>query len=122
MGAASSSSVLLLGCAVGQVKLALELVPLCFVPQILFAGFFVKTSMIPAWLRWIQYICALKWSTNIAWSNEFGGTQYEYAVLTRNDIDTSRNWLNYVILGVLIVGFRVWAMLILKRKARTVYG
>jgi len=122
LGAASSSVGLLIGCAVGEVKLALELVPLCFVPQMLFAGFFVKLSKIPVWLRWIQYICALKWATNISWTNEFDGTKYHYAVLTTNDINPSRDWLNFVILGVLIVGFRVWAMMVLRRKAKTVYG
>ena len=122
LGAASSSVALLLSCAVGNAKLAIELLPLCFVPQILFAGFFVKLSMIPVWLRWIQYICALKWSTNISWSNEFQGTPNEYAVLTRNDIDPNRNWLDYVILVVLTISFRICALLVLKGKAGTVYG
>lgn len=103
LGGASSSIALLIGCAVGDVKQAIELAPLVMVPQILFAGFFIKLSMIPVWLRWIQYICGLKWATNISWANEFAGAVYEKAVLTRNDIDPSMNWLNYVILALSLI-------------------
>ena len=32
-----------------------------FVPQLLFAGFFIQAEQIPVWLRWAQYTCALKY-------------------------------------------------------------
>ena len=30
-------------------------------PQLLFAGFFIQAEQIPIWLRWAQYLCALKY-------------------------------------------------------------
>ena len=51
-GVASSSLAIILGCLVSDVKQASEFGPLLFVPQILFAGFFIKNSQIPIWLRW----------------------------------------------------------------------
>ncbi len=40
-------------------------------PQILFAGFFIPISLIPVWLRWAQYLCALKYGVNILLVIEF---------------------------------------------------
>ena len=34
-------------------------------PQFFFAGLFVKTELIPEYLRWIQYICPLKYGVNL---------------------------------------------------------
>ena len=33
--------------------------------QMLFAGFFIRTSQIPVFLRWAQYVCVLKYSINL---------------------------------------------------------
>lgn len=51
LGLASSSVALGLGAAVSNVKDVTELAPLLFVPQLLFAGFFIRTSQIPVFLR-----------------------------------------------------------------------
>ena len=42
----SASMALMLGCFASDVKKALEVSPLLFVPQMLFAGFFVKISQV----------------------------------------------------------------------------
>jgi hypothetical protein len=55
----SVSYALLLGAMVGNVRQAQELAPLVFVPQLLFAGFFVSISQIPQSIQWVQYICSL---------------------------------------------------------------
>ena len=39
--------------------------PALFVPQLLFAGFYIKMSQIPVWLRWVQYIASLKYATHL---------------------------------------------------------
>jgi hypothetical protein len=70
----ASSVALFLGCAVKEVTLALELTPLIFVPQIMFAGFFIKMSQIPSWLSWAQYLCSLKFAINLGLVVEFGGS------------------------------------------------
>eukprot|EP00594_Rhizosolenia_setigera_P002758 CAMPEP_0178954702 /NCGR_PEP_ID=MMETSP0789-20121207/9152_1 /TAXON_ID=3005 /ORGANISM="Rhizosolenia setigera, Strain CCMP 1694" /LENGTH=505 /DNA_ID=CAMNT_0020636163 /DNA_START=373 /DNA_END=1887 /DNA_ORIENTATION=+ len=45
----STAFAVLLGCAVEDPKTGFELMPLLFVPQILFAGFFVVSDLIPVW-------------------------------------------------------------------------
>jgi ABC-type multidrug transport system ATPase subunit/ABC-type multidrug transport system permease subunit len=126
LGLASSSTSLLIGCSMGDAKAAMEVAPMAFVPQILFAGFFVKISSITVVLRWIQYVCALKWGIDIILLNEFdtpeqlslGGA----AMLDSNDIQSDYVWLYVIVLLGLIVLQRILAMMVLSRKARTLYG
>lgn len=56
---ASTALAVLLGCSVTDPKLGQEMLPILFVPQMLFAGFFVTPSLIPVWLRWARYLCTL---------------------------------------------------------------
>ena len=58
LGMASSSIAVILGCAVSDVKASAELAPAVFVPQLLFAGLFVRINQIPSYLRWIQ-VCGV---------------------------------------------------------------
>ena len=71
-GLAASSTALLIGCLSSNVEVALQAAPAIFVPQILFAGFFIQSSQIPAWLRWAQYLCSLKYGINLLLLVEFG--------------------------------------------------
>eukprot|EP00980_Cylindrotheca_fusiformis_P025441 scaffold13722_cov64-Cylindrotheca_fusiformis.AAC.1 len=59
---ASTALAVMLGCAVEDPKMGQELVPLLFVPQLLFAGFFVVPELIPIWLRWARYLCSLTYA------------------------------------------------------------
>eukprot|EP00573_Skeletonema_grethae_P011544 CAMPEP_0201692650 /NCGR_PEP_ID=MMETSP0578-20130828/5475_1 /ASSEMBLY_ACC=CAM_ASM_000663 /TAXON_ID=267565 /ORGANISM="Skeletonema grethea, Strain CCMP 1804" /LENGTH=730 /DNA_ID=CAMNT_0048178061 /DNA_START=80 /DNA_END=2269 /DNA_ORIENTATION=- len=68
----STAVAVLLGCAVEDPKMATEFLPLLFVPQLLFAGFFVRTDLIPAWLQWAQYLCSLTYGVRLALLAEFG--------------------------------------------------
>lgn len=68
----STAVAVLLGCAVEDPKMATEFLPLLFVPQLLFAGFFVRTELIPVWLRWAQYLCSLTYGVRLALLAEFG--------------------------------------------------
>jgi hypothetical protein len=61
LGCASASCGMALGCAVGDVSQVTELAPVIFVPQLLFAGFFIQTDKIPIFLRWAQYLCGIKY-------------------------------------------------------------
>ena len=56
LGLASSSIAVVMGCALTNVKDVTEMSPILFVPQILFAGFFIRISQIPVFLRWAQYL------------------------------------------------------------------
>eukprot|EP00550_Attheya_septentrionalis_P002132 CAMPEP_0198291248 /NCGR_PEP_ID=MMETSP1449-20131203/8839_1 /TAXON_ID=420275 /ORGANISM="Attheya septentrionalis, Strain CCMP2084" /LENGTH=615 /DNA_ID=CAMNT_0043989865 /DNA_START=103 /DNA_END=1947 /DNA_ORIENTATION=- len=68
---ASTAMAVMLGCAVEDPKLGQEMLPILFVPQMLFAGFFVATDLIPIWLRWAQYLCSLTYASRIALIAEF---------------------------------------------------
>mmetsp|Transcript_49349 Transcript_49349/g.119684 ORF Transcript_49349/g.119684 Transcript_49349/m.119684 type:complete len:738 (+) Transcript_49349:311-2524(+) len=67
----STALAVLLGCSVEDPKLGQEMLPLLFVPQMLFAGFFVAPELIPVWLRWAQYLCSLTYSVRIGLVEEF---------------------------------------------------
>eukprot|EP00543_Licmophora_paradoxa_P003728 CAMPEP_0202456442 /NCGR_PEP_ID=MMETSP1360-20130828/13682_1 /ASSEMBLY_ACC=CAM_ASM_000848 /TAXON_ID=515479 /ORGANISM="Licmophora paradoxa, Strain CCMP2313" /LENGTH=602 /DNA_ID=CAMNT_0049076239 /DNA_START=87 /DNA_END=1892 /DNA_ORIENTATION=- len=68
---ASTALGVMLGCSVEDPKLAQEMLPILFVPQMLFAGFFVRPELIPIWLRWAQYLCALTYGIRLILVEEF---------------------------------------------------
>jgi hypothetical protein len=68
---AASSIALVVGCVVANAATAAEMAPAIFVPQILFAGFFVRTEQIPVWLRWSQWLCGIKYTLNLILIVEF---------------------------------------------------
>lgn len=104
----------------------MEVTPLAFVPQILFAGFFIKMEQVPIFLRWLQYLCGLKWGMNIALANEFGDMGANLAnsdiFFERNDINESHMFVYGAVLVALIVLFRSLSMWKLKAAANTLYG
>jgi hypothetical protein len=53
------------GASVSHAEQGMQLLPLVFVPQIMFCGFFVPVDEIPVYLRWAQYVCALKYGLNL---------------------------------------------------------
>lgn len=73
LGLVGSSTTLVIGALSSDVRVAFQLQPLLFVPQILFSGFFVPISHIPEWLRWAQYLCSLKYTINLLMIEEFKG-------------------------------------------------
>lgn len=132
LGVASASVAILLGCAVADVKHVTELSPLLFVPQILFAGFFVKMSQIPVFLRWAQYLCALKYAMNIILLVEFDSSNESchfsadaaancQKVLVSNNIHPKLWWVYVIMLGVLFFGFRSTGAYVLVQKAKRFY-
>lgn len=57
---ASAGIALALGAFAATPRTAVELMPLTFMPQFLFAGFWVRITTIPIVLQWIQWIVPLK--------------------------------------------------------------
>jgi hypothetical protein len=130
LGAASCSVAVLMGCALRDVRDVTEMAPLLFVPQLLFAGFFIRTSQIPAFLRWAQYLCAIKYSINIILVTEFDASnsscQGDSAaacemVLSQNNVKPSDWWIYMLVLFGLFAGFRIAGALILVKKAERFY-
>lgn len=65
LGMVSASYALAIGSLANNVQVAIQFVPLLFVPQLLFGGLFIAIDDIPVFLRWAQYLCSLKYSINI---------------------------------------------------------
>jgi ABC-type multidrug transport system permease subunit len=132
LGIASSSVAVVLGCSVPDVKAVAELAPAVFVPQILFSGFFVRIEQIPVYLRWAQYLCALKYCLNLIFLIEFDdcekGSNNKVAakaacdgLFEANDIERS-SWRTYiVVLFCLFAGFRLLGAHVLMKKAQSFY-
>ena len=85
----AASVALLLGSAASNTKVAMELAPLLFVPQMLFSGFFIRMDQIPEYMRWGQYLCGLKYSINLLMGVEFGACYDEQKAASFTWIDLS---------------------------------
>ncbi len=130
LGCASASCGMALGCAVTDVKDVTELAPLLFVPQLLFAGFFIQTSEIPVFLRWAQYLCGIKYALNIILSTEFHEDNDSCAgdaasncasILDNNEIDSDLMWFYILMLVILFAAFRLLAAIVLVMKSKRFY-
>mmetsp|Transcript_4930 Transcript_4930/g.4141 ORF Transcript_4930/g.4141 Transcript_4930/m.4141 type:complete len:162 (+) Transcript_4930:289-774(+) len=109
----------LMGAAVNSGSQAIQMMPMLFVPQMVFSGLFTSLSNIPVWLRWFQYLCALKYGVNLAYFNEFG---FNYTQLSKiNDAKASLVGLDIGVLLALIIVLRTATNIVLKRKARYVF-
>ena len=71
LGMVAASIALVVGAVADSVQAAMQFTPVIFVPQILFSGVFVPISDIPASLRWVQYLCSLKYAINLVALAEF---------------------------------------------------
>lgn len=121
LGMASTALGVFLGCCFGDPELVQEMLPLLFIPQMLFAGFFVTPGLIPAWLRWAQYLCTMTFAIRILLVAEFEdcSTWYPGCEKVLNDVeaDPDEIWWNWLILVVLFCVFRVAALAVLRMKA-----
>eukprot|EP00980_Cylindrotheca_fusiformis_P027773 scaffold22559_cov111-Cylindrotheca_fusiformis.AAC.12 len=125
---ASTAMAVMVGCAVEDPKLGHELAPLLFVPQMLFAGFFVVPDLIPIWLRWARYLCSLFYAVRILLVEEFGdGCGSEEAdkacerLIASIGADEDEIWWAWIVLIALFVVFRLLALVILRQKALKFY-
>jgi ABC-type multidrug transport system permease subunit len=130
-GLAAASTALLVGCIATNPEVAQQVSPAIFVPQLLFAGFFITTDQIPVFLRWAQYLCSLKYGINLHLLNEFGADTrsgwtdaqqfYAESIIEDNDIDPDLWWVNVLVLVALVVLFRGAAIVVLSRRAASFF-
>ena len=120
---ASTALAVTLGCSVEDPKLAQEMLPILFVPQMLFAGFFIIPDLIPAWLAWARYLFSLTYSIRILLIEEFGDCTSKSCERILKDIeaDPDETWWNWIVLMSLFVFFRLLALFILRQKASKFY-
>jgi len=131
LGMVSNSTAMGIGCLVPDVKDATELAPLVYVPQILFAGFFIRTGQIPVFLRWAQYLCGMKYAFNLVILNEFSLSTSTCSspaaaancreIQDANGIDGDIFYVYIILLFALFVAYRVAGVLILIQKAKRFY-
>lgn len=57
--------------AEGDAKVAQQLLPIMFIPQLLSSGFFVSPNLMPVFLQWAQYISVLAYAVKILIVEEF---------------------------------------------------
>jgi ABC-type multidrug transport system permease subunit len=112
----------------GDTKLAMQLMPLLFAPQMLFAGFFVAPGLMPKWLRWAQYICTMTYSSRILVIEEFENCSDDpiensncMDMLTQTDSEPDEVWWYWLALLGLFVFFRLLALWALRRSALVFY-
>ena len=124
LGVVSASTGLLLGAATSSAETAVNMLPGIFIPQILFSGFFISSELIPVWMRWMQWICPLKYGVSLAtiaeFSTKFVPDDKEHDV----DLMINRSGINresWYIYGAIMVGMftflRVLTGILLKRRA-----
>lgn len=129
---ASTALAVTLGCSVEDPKLAQEMLPILFVPQMLFAGFFVAPDLIPVWLRWARYLCTLTYAVRILLVEEFqacadaeiamgSSNPFCSVVLINVSAKEDETWWNWLVLVALFGTFRLLALSILRGKATKFY-
>lgn len=132
LGMVSNSVAMGLGCLIPDVKDVTEMAPLAYVPQILFAGFFIRTSQIPIFLRWAQYLCGMKYAMNLIIMTEFRVTSDSCQtspeaiancqnLIELNDIKPKYFYIYIIILAILCIGFRILGGIVLLQKAKRFY-
>lgn len=118
----AASTALFIGCSVTNAQSAQELAPLIFVPQIIFTGIFIPISLVPEALRWLQYLCALKYAIDLGCIVEFANIPEGKDFLNNvQSIDTDQWGLYALILVAIFLGFRTLAVLSLRKRARFVF-
>lgn len=132
----SSALALIVGCGVASVEKAIQFGPLVLLPQMLFSGLFVPINSIPASLRWVQYVCPLKYAINILGMVEFWyvkeeldscqpgqcpGFELRKGLLEAQSIYFDQWATNLGLLIVLYFVFRILACTLLWRKGKYVF-
>jgi hypothetical protein len=49
----------------GNARIAQQLLPVIFIPRLLFSGYFVSSDLVPKLLRWSQYVCVLTYAVRL---------------------------------------------------------
>ncbi|KAJ8600194.1 hypothetical protein CTAYLR_001983 [Chrysophaeum taylorii] len=119
MALSTSSSVVLLSAFADKPEVAMQFAPLVVIPQMLFTGFFVRIDQIPTLLRWVQWVCALKYGINVILAIEFKDCHTEACneLFSTNNIHRE-DWQLYILALVAIFAcFRFGAILVLRHYA-----
>ena len=112
----------------GNAKVAQQLIPLIFIPQLLFSGFFVSPDLIPKFLRWSQYVCVLTYAVRALIITEFYNCS-DNSIRNENCLKLVDNvkanpddvWFYWTMLVTYFFIFRTLALLLLRKSASKFY-
>ena len=123
----SNALAVLLGSLVQNPSMAVEFMPVCFIPQFLFAGLFVRPELIPVWLRWLMYVFPLTYAVRLHMNFEFANceegmaSQNCEALLANTLVDPDDSWWYWIALVSIFGILRLGALLALYQKASKFY-
>lgn len=136
MAMASGSLSFVLSAIAAQKDAAAALGPVCTIPQLIFSGVLIPIQYIPSTLRWLRWICPLYYGIGLIGASEFQHIFEEESTcehvlrcpvlamqisfLKSQDVSPDRINLNIGMSFLLIVFYRLLALLILYRKSRFV--
>merc|ERR1712025_1368769 len=120
---------MIIGGAVASVEKAIQLMPLVMLPQMLFSGLFIPVDAIPSSLKWVQYLCPLKYAINLLAMTEFKfledkagpGAVQRRQLLKFQSIEFDEWSFNLGMLVALYAAFRILACIVLWRKGKYVF-
>jgi len=110
---AGNSFGLLLGSAFDDPKVAISIAPMFANPFMIFAGFYINSSNIPVYVRWLQYLSPFKYSLEALATNEFNDSAFSDRAFEQQDFDLGLGNC-ILILFVLGIVFRGLALVSLK--------
>ncbi|XP_017064257.1 protein white [Drosophila eugracilis] len=129
----STSFGYLISCASSSTSMALSVGPPVIIPFLLFGGFFLNSGSVPVYLKWLSYLSWFRYANEGLLINQWADVeQGEISCTSSNTTCPSSGKviletlnfsaadlpLDYVGLAILIVGFRVFAYLALRLRAR----
>jgi len=126
---------MIIGCFARNAGEAMQLMPMAFIPFLLFSNFLVSLDQIPAFLRWIQWLNPFKYMIDALTITELDGQMFPgyngNAFLDQidagymhkpflNDFVTSYQdsvYCDWILLVLLLMAFRVITWIILVRRS-----
>ncbi|KAH8280678.1 hypothetical protein KR018_002586 [Drosophila ironensis] len=129
----STSFGYLISCASSSTSMALSVGPPVIIPFLLFGGFFLNSGSVPVYLKWLSYLSWFRYANEGLLINQWADVEAGEISCTSSNttcpssgkvILETLNFsaadlpLDYVGLAILIVGFRGFAYLALRLRAR----
>jgi len=119
----------LIGCSVKDPGVAMEFLPLVFMPQIIFSGFFIPPELIPVWLRWLNWVFPLVYAVKIVVVAQFYTSGVCDGIVPNNcerilnhvDANPDDTWWYWLVLVGQFIFFRLVALVALRKKAVRFY-